>query len=98
MNYAWKSQAEDLPSNLRKIGSTLSDWVAIIQSTHNVDKKKIQFVNLQPIFTSSVFELLGKVRREIGDELFPIYVTPPESASEICSLSPKKHRSKLILL
>ena len=98
MNYAWKSQAEDLPSNLRKIGSTLSDWVAIIQSMHNVDKKKIQFVNLQPIFTGYVFELLGKVRRKIEDELFAICVTSPESASEIWSLSAEKHHSKLIFL
>ena len=60
MNYAWKSQAEDLPSNLPKIGSTLSDWVAIIQSMHNVDKKKIQFVNLQAIFACYVFESLVK--------------------------------------
>ena len=56
MNYAWKSQPEDLPSNLWKIGSTLSDWVAIIQSMHSVDKKKIQFVNLQPILACYVFE------------------------------------------
>ena len=98
MNYAWKSQAEDLPSNLWKIGSTLSDWVAIIQSMHNVDKKKIQFVNLQPIFTSFVFELFGKVRREVEDELFSIYVTSPESATEIRSWSPEKHHSKLTFL
>ena len=54
---------------------------------HNVDKKKIQLVNLQPIFTGYVFELLSKVRREIEDQLFAIYVTSPESASEIWRLS-----------